>query len=265
MTNSTMKLPQSELLDALNARPKHVFITGASRGIGEAIARRMGENGYNLTLAARSYNRMLGIAMDVGTDKAHAVRLDLEDQQSIDEAIVSAESRFGPIEVLICNAGVNLPTAIDDLSSEGRERFRKVINVNLVGTYFLAQLATQHMPAGGRIVFIGSVLSRFGVGGSHAYTASKHGVLGLVRGMAQELAPRDIRVNAINPVAGETPLLKSFMGKDTPEIRKKFLSTIPIGRFSTPNDIGNTATFLCSDEASMITGVALEVDGGRCI
>ena len=74
-----------------------------------------------------------------------------------------------------------------------------------------------------------------------------------------------IRVNAINPVAGETPLLKSFMGEDTPEIRAKFLSTIPIGRFSTPEDMGNAACFLCSDEASMITGVAMEVDGGRCI
>ena len=83
--------------------------------------------------------------------------------------------------------------------------------------------------------------------------------------MAVELAPHGIRVNAINPVAGETPLLNSFMGEDTPDIRAKFLSTIPLGRFSTPEDIANAASFLCADEASMITGVALEVDGGRCI
>jgi len=85
------------------------------------------------------------------------------------------------------------------------------------------------------------------------------------RSMAVELAPYGVRVNAINPVAGETPLLKSFMGEDTPEIRAKFISTIPLGRFSTPEDMGNAAAFLCSDEASMITGVAMEVDGGRCI
>jgi 3-oxoacyl-[acyl-carrier protein] reductase len=85
------------------------------------------------------------------------------------------------------------------------------------------------------------------------------------RAMAVELAPFGVRVNAINPVAGETPLLSTFMGQDTPEIRAKFLASIPIGRFSTPQDIANTALFLCSDEASMITGVALEVDGGRCI
>jgi len=83
--------------------------------------------------------------------------------------------------------------------------------------------------------------------------------------MAVELAPLGIRVNAINPVAGETPLLKTFMGQDTPEVRATFLSTIPIGRFSLPEDMGHAACFLCSDEATMITGVCLEVDGGRCI
>jgi 3-oxoacyl-[acyl-carrier protein] reductase len=85
------------------------------------------------------------------------------------------------------------------------------------------------------------------------------------RAMAVELAPFQVRVNAINPVAGETPLLATFMGQDTPEIRAKFLASIPLGRFSTPADMGAAAAFLCSDDASMITGVAMEVDGGRCI
>jgi len=83
--------------------------------------------------------------------------------------------------------------------------------------------------------------------------------------MAIELAASGVRVNALNPVAGETPLLKTFMGEDTPEVRAKFLASIPIGRFSTPEDMGAAACFLCSDDASMITGVALEVDGGRCV
>jgi 3-oxoacyl-[acyl-carrier protein] reductase len=90
-------------------------------------------------------------------------------------------------------------------------------------------------------------------------------VITATRAMAVELAPFGLRVNALNPVAGDTPLLKTFMGGDTPEIRAKFLASIPLGRFSTPEDVGNAATFLCSDAASMITGVALEVDGGRCI
>jgi 3-oxoacyl-[acyl-carrier protein] reductase len=85
------------------------------------------------------------------------------------------------------------------------------------------------------------------------------------RAMAVELAPFGVRVNAINPVAGDTPLLATFMGQDTPEIRAKFLASIPLGRFSTPADMGAAAAFLCSDDASMVTGVAMEVDGGRCI
>ena len=85
------------------------------------------------------------------------------------------------------------------------------------------------------------------------------------KAMAVELAPFGVRVNALCPVAGETPLLKSFLGEDTPEMRARFLATIPLGRFSTPQDIANAAAFLASDEATMLTGVALEVDGGRCI
>ena len=85
------------------------------------------------------------------------------------------------------------------------------------------------------------------------------------KGMAVELAPHGIRVNALNPVAGETPMVATFMGEDTPEMRAKFLSTIPLGRFSTPEDMGNAACYLCSEEASMVTGICLEVDGGRCI
>jgi 3-oxoacyl-[acyl-carrier protein] reductase len=97
------------------------------------------------------------------------------------------------------------------------------------------------------------------------YNATKGWVITATRSMAVELAPAKIRVNALNPVAGETPLLKTFLGEDTPQMRAKFLATIPLGRFSTPEDLGNAACFLCSDEASLITGVALEVDGGRCI
>ncbi len=97
------------------------------------------------------------------------------------------------------------------------------------------------------------------------YNASKGWVITATRASAVELAPFGIRVNALNPVAGETPLLATFMGEDTPEMRAKFLATIPLGRFSTPADLGNAACFLCSDEASMITGVCMEVDGGRCI
>ena len=97
------------------------------------------------------------------------------------------------------------------------------------------------------------------------YNASKGWVITATKAMAVELAPFGIRVNALNPVAGDTPLLKTFMGGDTPEVRAKFLASIPLGRFSTPEDMGKASAFLCSDDSAMITGVAMEVDGGRCI
>ena len=269
MVKATLKLPSSELMAALNARPKHVFITGASRGIGESIARRLGESNYNLSLGARSYNRLLGVAMDLGNEKAHALRLDLEDERSIDDAIVAAESRFGPIDVLVCNAGINLPTPLDDLSKEAKERFRQVMNINVTGTYFLAQLASQHMPSGGRIIFVGSVLSRFGVPGSHAYTASKHAVMGLVRGMAHELASRNIRVNSINPGWVDTKMAHQAMqrmakssGKPLQTVMQEMLGNQPIKRMIKPSEVAAYVEFLAGVGGDAITGQGIDISCG---
>jgi 3-oxoacyl-[acyl-carrier protein] reductase len=118
---------------------------------------------------------------------------------------------------------------------------------------------------GGAILNIGSTAGLRPRPGLVWYNASKAAVNHLAKCMAVELAPHKIRVNALAPVAGETPLLSTFMGDDTPETRAKFLGTVPLGRFSTPQDIANAALYLCSDDANFITGVVLEVDGGRCI
>lgn len=266
---STVKLPQSELMAALNARPKHVFISGASRGIGESTARLLGEHNFNLSLGARSYNRLLGVAMDLGSERAHAIRLDLADTRSIDEAVVSAESRFGPIDVMICNAGINLPTPMEDCSEDARERFRQVMNVNVMGTWFLAQLASQHMPPNGRIIFIGSVLSRFGVPGSHAYTASKHAVMGLVRGMAHDLASRNIRVNAVNPGWVDTKMAHTGMqrmaktqNKPVAQVMKEMLADQPIRRMIKPSEVAAYIHFLVGTGGDAITGQGIDISCG---
>ncbi|MEL6685693.1 MAG: glucose 1-dehydrogenase, partial [Pseudomonadota bacterium] len=158
----------------------------------------------------------------------------------------------------------HLPGQLEDITEED---FDRVYHVNMKSVFLTAQAFVSHFKEQGAGAIL-NVASTAGISPRprlNWYNASKGWMITATKAMAVELAPNGIRVNAINPVAGDTPLLKSFMGEDTPEMRAKFLSTIPIGRFSTPEDMGNAACFLCSDEASMITGVAMEVDGGRCI
>ncbi len=269
MAQSTVKLPTNALMEALSARPKHVFISGASRGIGEATARLLADKNVNLTLAARSYNRLLGVTIDIGQEKSHAVRLDLADEQSIDDAVVAAESRFGPIDVLICNAGMHAETPLDNVSAEGRAAFRKVIDVNLVGTYFLAQLATQHMRPGGRVLFVGSVLSRKGAPRVHAYTASKHAVMGLVRGMALELAPRNIRVNAVNPGWVDTRMARTALEgianaseRTLQEVTADQLRSQPVRRMIKPIEVAAYLEFLMGPGGEAVTGQGIDLSGG---
>jgi 3-oxoacyl-[acyl-carrier protein] reductase len=155
----------------------------------------------------------------------------------------------------------------------GEADFDRIVAVNMKAIYramveVVPRFKAQAAGAGGIRGVVLNVASTAGVSPRPRlgwYNASKGWVITATRANAVELAPFGIRVNALNPVAGETPLLKSFMGEDTPEMRAKFLSTIPIGRFSTPEDLGNAASWLCSDEAGMVTGVCMEVDGGRCI
>jgi len=146
-------------------------------------------------------------------------------------------------------------------------RFDRLMGVNTKSVFHTARCAVPAMKAAKH----GAILNIASTGGVSPrpnlawYNASKGWMIAATRAMAVELAPFGVRVNAINPVAGETPMLATFMGEDTPEVRARFLASIPIGRFSTPADIAAAAVYLCSQEASMVTGVAMEVDGGRCI
>ena len=179
--------------------------------------------------------------------------------------VEAAFTAFNTLNILINNAGItHTPAPMEEVSEED---FDRVLAVNAKSVYLTAKYIVPHMKANGSGAIL-NVASTAGVSprpNLNWYNASKGWMITATKTMAIELAPSGVRVNAINPVAGETPLLKSFMGEDTPEIRAKFIATIPLGRFSTPEDMANAALFLCSDEASMITGVAMEVDGGRCI
>jgi 3-oxoacyl-[acyl-carrier protein] reductase len=183
----------------------------------------------------------------------------------------AAELHFGRLDILVNNAGVtHLPQALEDVSDAD---FDRIVAVNMKAIYLAMREVVPRFKANppGTRGIRGVVLNMASTAGVSPrprlawYNASKGWVITATRANAVELAPFGIRVVALNPVAGETPLLKSFMGEDTPEMRAKFLSTIPLGRFSTPEDLGNAACYLCSDDASMVTGVCMEVDGGRCI
>lgn len=243
---------------------KTAIVTGGAQGFGAGIVAKFVSEGARVMVADINLDTARETAAQMDGD-AFAHQVDVSDGNSVDAMAAAALRRFGHVDILVNNAGVtHLPTAMEDVSEAD---FDRVYRVNMKSVYLTARALVPHMKDRGKGAIL-NVASTAGVSPRprlNWYNASKGWMITATRTMAVELAPDGIRVNALNPVAGETPLLKSFMGEDTPEMRAKFLSTIPLGRFSTPQDMGNAACFLCSDEASMITGVAMEVDGGRCI
>ncbi len=241
---------------------KTAIITGAGSGFGAGIARRFAAEGARVMVADINEAAARAVAEETG---GIAQRVDVSRNDSVAGMARAAFDAFGRLDILVNNAGItHLPMPMEEVTEED---FDRVLAVNAKSVYLAARHIVPHMKAKGAGTIL-NIASTAGVSPRPRlswYNASKGWMITATRAMAVELAPAGIRVNALNPVAGETPLLKSFMGEDTPEIRAKFLATIPLGRFSTPGDMGNAALFLCSDEASMITGVALEVDGGRCI
>jgi len=239
---------------------KRAIVTGAASGFGAGIAAKFAGEGARVIVADLNGDGAAEVAERIGGG-AVAQACDVSDAVSVTALAAMA----GAVDILVNNAGVtHLPGAMEEISEAD---FDRVLAVNVKSVYLMARAFVPGMKARGSGAIL-NIASTAGVSPRprlNWYNASKGWVITATRTMAVELAPSGIRVNALNPVAGETPLLKSFMGEDTPEVRAKFLSTIPLGRFSTPEDMGNAACFLCSDEASMVTGVCMEVDGGRCI
>lgn len=241
---------------------KAAIVTGGGSGFGEGIVRKFVAEGARVIVADRDAAAAQRVAAATG-----AVALTVDVARAVDakRMVDAAFEHFGALDILVNNAGVgHLPQPLEGLAED---EFDRIVAVNMKAIYLAAREAVPRMKAAGRGVIL-NMASTAGVSPRPRltwYNASKGWVITATRSMAVELAPFGIRVVALNPVAGETPLLATFMGGDTPEMRAKFLATIPLGRFSTPEDLGNSACFLCSDEASMITGVAMEVDGGRCV
>ena len=204
------------------------------------------------------------MASQIG-NSAFAMEADVSIDGDVSRMVQEALDRWGQLDILVNNAGTthrNQP-----MTEVTEEEYERIFAVNVKSVYLSARHVVPVMKKQGFGVIL-NVASTAGVRprpGLVWYNTSKGAMMTATKAMAIELAGEKIRVNAINPVAGETGMLHLFMGEDTPEKRAQFISTIPLGRLSLPEDMANAALFLCSDEAEMITGLCMEVDGGRCI
>ena len=239
---------------------KLALITGGASGFGAGIASRFVADGARVIIADIDFPAAEHQAAQLG-EGARCLEMDVGSDTSVEAA---ARQLQEPLDILVNNAGIgHRPESLTSLSEA---EFDRLVAVNMKSVYLTARHFVPRLARTGAVIL--NIASTAGVSprpGLTWYNASKGWMITATRSMAVELADQGIRVNAINPVAGETPLLSTFLGEDTPQRRSEFLATIPLGRFSTPQDIGAAASFLCSDDAAMITGVALEVDGGRCV
>ena len=243
---------------------KVALITGAGSGFGLGIADRFAREGARVLIVDINEAAAETAAERIG-ESAIGLAADVSKAADVNAAVEKAVSAFGKLDIVVNNAGIshrNRP-----MLEVEEDEFDRIFAVNVKSIYLFARAAVPVMQGGGGGVFInvGSTAGLRPRPGLTWYNSTKGAVHTMTKSMAVELAPSRIRVCALAPVAGETPLLATFMGEDTPERREQFINSIPLGRFSKPEDIANAALYLASDEASLVTGVVLEVDGGRCI
>ena len=248
----------------MRLKDKTAIVTGAGSGFGKGIAMRFAKEGARVGVIDINAEAAREVASQIG-DSAFAMEADVSIDRDVSRMVQEALDRWGQLDILVNNAGTthrNQP-----MTEVTEEEYERIFAVNVKSVYLSAKHIVPIMKKQGFGVIL-NVASTAGVRprpGLVWYNTSKGAMMTATKAMAIELAGEKIRVNAINPVAGETGMLHLFMGEDTPEKRSQFISTIPLGRLSLPEDMANAALFLCSDEAEMITGLCMEVDGGRCI
>jgi len=251
----------------MRLRGKIALVTGAGSGFGEGIATRFALEGARILVndVARDAGERVAAAIRKAGGDAHFAYGDVSSGPDVQGLLSAAKAHFGGLDIVVNNAGVSHRNQA--LLEVSEADFDRVYAINVKSLFWTAQHMVPHFRERGGGVFI-NIASTAGVRprpGLVWYNGSKGAMITISKAMAVELAPDRIRVNVINPVAGETPLLATFMGEDTPARRAQFIASIPLGRFSQPRDIANAALYLASDEADFITGACLEVDGGRCV
>ncbi|PWA12161.1 short chain dehydrogenase [Pueribacillus theae] len=244
----------------MRLQDKVAIITGAASGIGQATAQRFSEEGAIVIIAdlPNSNGEEVAWTIQDAGGRAQFIPTDVTRSEQISELVDNTVKNFNKIDIMYNNAGIAMPiSSIEDISEDHYER---MMDINMKGIFLGTKAVVPYMKEAkqGVILSTGSTSALRPRAGLNIYCASKGAVVAFMKSMALELAPHGIRVNSINPVATNTPMVDE-------EQRKKFIGTIPLGRLAKPTDMANTALFLASDEAAMITGVDLEVDGGRCV
>jgi 3-oxoacyl-[acyl-carrier protein] reductase len=225
-----------------------VLVTGGNRGIGLAIAQAFAANGDNVAVTHRGSDVPTGL---------FGVRCDVTSAEEVDTAFTAVEAEFGPVEVLVSNAGVTDDTLLMRMSEDS---FQRVVDANLTGAYRVAKRATPGMLKArrGRMIFISSVVALVGSPGQANYAASKAGLIGLARSIARELGSRSITANVIAPGFVETDMTAEL----TEARRKEILGNVPLNRYGTADEIAGAALYLASDAGAYVSGAVLPVDGG---
>ncbi|WP_370457268.1 SDR family oxidoreductase [Salipiger sp. PrR003] len=244
---------------------KTTMITGAASGFGKGIAETYIREGAKVAVADLNAEGARAVAEALGPN-AIAVTCDVSKADQVAAAVAQTTEAFGSLDIVVNNAGWTNPNR--PLMETDEETFRRIYDINVLSIFHMTKTCVPlwRKQGGGVMLNVGSVAGIRPRPGLTWYNSSKGAVNIMTKSLAVELAPDNVRVCGIAPVMGVTGLLEQFMGMpDTPENRAKFLATIPMGRFSEPRDVANAALYLGSDEADFITGVILEVDGGRTV
>ncbi|HMT50072.1 3-oxoacyl-ACP reductase FabG1 [uncultured Dietzia sp.] len=230
------------------ATPRTVLVTGGNRGIGRAVAERLRADGHRVAVTHRGSGAPEGL---------FGVRCDVTDPESVDAAFAAVEAEFGPVEVVVSNAGITDDTLLMRMKDE---QFTRVVDANLSGAFRVAKRASRAMLRAkfGRIILIGSVVGQSGTAGQVNYASSKAGLIGMARSLTRELGSRNITANVVAPGFIDTDMTAALDEKT----RELAVAAIPLGRTGSAEDVAGAVSFLAGDDAGYISGAVIPVDGG---